>query len=354
MDYVEQRFVLDLTTFTRHSVLPEDAIGDVRVNMGDRVDIKQVVAHGTIPARYVIVEAAQQLRLKDPAELENYVTVDLRNAVDVGRTLAQHGRRVVSAPVTGLVSYIGQGRIILQETPELVEQEAGVNGRVIKVIPGRGVVVEATGTLIQGVWGNGKNRLGPLRVEPTIGLENITEDTLDIQYRGAVVVTRQPLRASGLAVMQEVAFAGIVAPSMDADLREQARQMDAAIMLTEGFGSARMNSTIFALLAALVNKQVTLDAAMGDRFSTQRPELVVNIAVRAGERPPAPQPTPLKVGANVLVTRDPHAGVGGRVVDLPKPPQLIDNGLRVFCAVVELNTGGTVNIPLANLEVYGK
>ena len=53
------------------------------------------------------------------------------------------------------------------------------------------------------------------------------------------------------------------------------------------------------------------------------------------------------------MTRDPYQGVLGTVVELPYNPLLLDNGLCVKCAVVELMAGEYVHIPLANLELGG-
>lgn len=358
MNYPEQRYVMQMTTFTRQSVLPEEAIGSVseKVMPGARVDIKDIVARGTVPSRYKVIDAVRQLGLKDPSQLFECLQVEVGALVDAGRPLAAKGRRVITAPLTGIVAYCGQGRIVMQETPEVIDQTAGVAGQVIKVVEGRGVVIESAGALVQGVWGNGSSAIGVLHVEPEDGIEGIHGDQFDIQYRGAIVVTRRPLRISGLAVMDELDFGGIIAPSMDAALREVALVKSGAVMLTEGFGAARMNSTVFNLLNELANSKVlcVLDAALPDRFATRRPELVATRAVGRGERPAAPSITPLKVGMNVLITRDPHAGQTGRVSDLPKTPYLLENGLRVLCARVELLTGGTVIVPLANLEVYGR
>jgi hypothetical protein len=57
---------------------------------------------------------------------------------------------------------------------------------------------------------------------------------------------------------------------------------------------------------------------------------------------------------DVRLTRSPHIGSIGKIADLPKTPQMLDNGLRVPCAQVDLVTGERVMAPLANLEVFGK
>lgn len=359
--YPEQRHVIGMATIRRERLLPEDAIGSVETREGERVDLRTIVAQGTIPTRYIIIEAAHILSLKDSDDLAEYLLVEKGEAVEANEVLASRaksadrGKRVF-APATGVIAYIDQGRIILQETPELIDLEAGVNGQIIAVRPGRGVVIETIGALIQGVWGNGKSVIGTLRMEPEEGLENIFADQIDIQYRGAIVVTKRPLKATGLLVMENQEFGGIVAPGMDADLYEDAHRVSGAILITEGFGAARFSSIVASLLSDLSGRQATLDALMPNRWERQRPELVINLpATRAGERPPAPNlALTLRPGMTVRLTRPPYAGQIGQVSNLPKTPHLLDNGLRVPCAQVELVAGGTAFVPLANLEVLGR
>jgi hypothetical protein len=56
----------------------------------------------------------------------------------------------------------------------------------------------------------------------------------------------------------------------------------------------------------------------------------------------------------IRLKRDPNMGTTGKIVDLPESPILLDNGLRVMAAQVQLVTGETMFVPLANLEVLGR
>lgn len=352
----DQRFVTPLTLVRRRVLLPEDALGTVSVRDGQRVDPRDVVVQGVLPSRHVILEGADYFGLKKRENLASLLLVDIGDAVDVRQPVAgksaTRGKRLFS-PVRGLLVAVNDGRVIIQEMPELVKLEAGVRGRVVEIIPGRGVVIETPGALVQGVWGNDRRTLATLRIEPDDGLENITADALEMQYVGAVVVTRRPLKAIGLTVMQDQGFSGIIAPSMDADLREQVLKLDAPVLLTEGFGSAQMGSAVYNLLAEFDRRQVVLDAVTPTRANTRRPEVIIPVAVE--QRPAGANPmVMLRKGTEVRIVRAPHLGATGRIVDLPKTPYLLDNGLRTHAAQVELVTGETVPVPLANLEYYGK
>jgi hypothetical protein len=59
----------------------------------------------------------------------------------------------------------------------------------------------------------------------------------------------------------------------------------------------------------------------------------------------------MKAGVQVRALRAPHLGKVGTVVDLPARPQRIESGARLPVAVVDLDDGKQVSIPLANLEL---
>lgn len=358
MVFAAQRHVIDVSLIRRDFLLPEGAIGSVEAQMRQRVDLRDVVARGTVPARHVMVDVVRFFRLRRPQQASGLILVEVGDKVEKGQALAgkdaARGKRLFS-PVTGVVAYSGEGRLVLQETPDMIDLQAGVQGEVVAVQAGRGVTIEAVGALVQGVWGNNRRVIGTLRVEPADGLEAIFGDQLNMAYRGALVVTRRSVKATGLMIAGEQGLAGIIAPSMDADLRDLALQAEVGLLLTEGFGDIRMGSTVAALLESLNGRQATLDATLPDRLDTRRPEVIVNIAVRADARPTAPdEAQTLRRGLAVRLTNAPYAGFAGQIIDLPKTPTLLDNGLRVLCAKVQLFTGEQVSVPVANLEYFGK
>lgn len=356
--FPDQRHALTLTTIRRERLLPHEALGEVEAREGERLDLRDVVARGPLPTRYRILEAAAFFGLKRPSDLNKLLLVAEGDAVEAGQPLAGkakgRGRRLLS-PFAGEVAHIGEGRIIVAEAPDVVELEAGLSGTVIEVRERRGIVIETTGAVLQGVWGNGKVSVGPLIMEPDGGLENLVASAIDIQYRGAILVTRTTLTAAGLQATEAMNLAGVVAPSMSPRLLDAARGQAAAILLTEGFGNMRMSGYNVNFLDGLAGKQATLDGVQPDRLEARRPELVVNVPTRASERPPEPNAnTAVRAGTTVRLTRGDSAGQVGQVIHLPKTPYSLENGLRLLCVQVQLAAGGTVFVPLANLEVIGQ
>lgn len=356
--YPEQRYYSKLTVIRRDVMLPDEAAGVIDTFKDKRVDIRDVVARGVTPGHHIILDALAYFGLRKVESLEPLLRVEEGDIIDEVTLLVgkypNRGKRLYS-PVPGRVAQIAEGRIIIEQLSDVVTMEAGLKGRVTRVIGDRGVTIEGAGALLQGVWGNGRRVIASLHMEPREGLESLSADEFDVKYPGSVVVMRQPITPRTLRVAAEVGLAGIVAPSMDAALRPRAWDAEHPIMLTEGFGSMGLSRSAQALLAEFDGAQVTLDADQGQRWENRRPELIANLTQRGSQNPPRPNiMLTLRTGQMVRITRQPHIGETGKVVNLPKSPVLLDNGLRVPCAQVELTAGETLYVPLANLEVLGR
>ncbi len=360
--FPEHRHMIGVSLIQRDRTLPDGVDGKTERPKNARVSVKDVVARGNRPAPYVVVDAARELRLRRPERLARKLVVDVGETVQRGQLLAgklgrrgrpRKGKSVIS-PENGTVINIGGGLIVIQETQESVAIESGLNGTIIAVSDRHGVVIETYAAVLQGVWGNGKRGLGVLRVEPTDGLESIYGDSVNDQFRGAIVFSRRSLKATTLDIIDSQGFAGVIAPSMDANLIDDAKNTRAAIMLTDGFGAGRINPSFFQFLSEMDGKQVMLDAVTPSTEMLNRPEAIITVPLTGSERPVSMNTNILlRAGMTVNVVRGDGTTVTGRVNDLPNTPVMLDNGLRVAGAVVQLATGETLNVPLANLEVYG-
>lgn len=355
--YPEHRHLLEKTAIRRERLLPDDVGGEVVVSSGARVALRDVVARGGAPAPFALIDAAKHFGLKDPEKLYDLLEVRIGEQVIEGDLLAgengRRGKRLYS-PISGHVVEITQGHIILQESVPAIELEAGLNGSVISIRKGRGVLIEAYGAVLQGMWGNNRRGIGTIRFEPSDGIESLYKDMIETNYRGIVIVTRRPLRLSSFSVIEDRGFSAVIAPSMEPDLIEEALDSVSAILLTEGFGSQRMSNTNAQFLEELQGRQATVDAVLPTLLESRRPEVVITVPLQPGERPLAPNLNAvMQVGSAVRLAGGEAAGMVGHVLSLPKDPILLENGLYVPCALVELVTGEKVHIPLANIEVSG-
>lgn len=364
--YPTHRILLEDTRIVRKHTLPSGVIGDVLVEMSDTVAPNQLLVSGTRPSDYRIIDIAAPLKIdpENEEKIKKVLAVEVGQEIEAGTKLVNVRRSRLVAPDDARVLLIEQGLVILQVTPEVIEVHAGFRGIVTAIEPRRGVTVEAQGTLLQCAWGNGQYSIAGYEFEPgtrfsgiksdKTGLEDLMNDDLTLSpYRGKVVILMRPLREIDFEVVKNQELAGIVAPSAPVNLRKKAMQLKVPVILTEGFGNMPATMRLYELLLEKRGNQAVFDATAPDSRHNTRPEMIIPVGMARQEKQRPKTTTPLSVGMLVHVRRAPHMGRLGEITGLPELPMKIENGLRVLCAQVKLQTGERVIVPLANLDAVG-
>jgi len=329
--------------------------GEVTVRHGAQVDPTEVVARVHQTQDFRIVDVARGLRVPR-AQASRFVRKKVGEIVEADEILAERGGfffgREVRAPVKGVVVAVGNGRALLEVAPELIEVLAYLKGTVTAVMPGQGVVIETAGAIAQGTWGCGGEAFGVLRVVAERPDEPLRAKAIDVSCHGAIVVGGGWIDATAFDQAQQLQVRGLIAGSMDGELRAQAEAMPFPVILTEGFGRAPMAEPIFALLRGQTGREASINAVTRARFGVTRPEILIPLPVESRPSPPPPAGAPLKVGARVRVVRPPYLSAVGIVSAIVSKAQRIESGARLRGAEVDLGGEiGVVFVPYVNLEL---
>ncbi len=358
--YPELTVIQGFTTVVRTRKLPPHAIADApQVVLNEPVDAVQTVLVGEILGDYHIIDVAAELKIKNPTpqRMDEILRVEEGMRVQFGQEIARTGKgrrtRVLYAPVDGVVTAILDHRLVLQEARQALELKARIPGQV-SAADTHQVTITGRGALIQCAWGNGGYAYRAYRFLPPDGFAGLSKmDPRISEYRNVVIISPAPLNIGDLMVARQQNVAGVVAPSMSADLREFAMQLTFPVLLTEGFGHRRPTTLIYRLLQENMGRQAAFDAVQPERWADDRPEIMIPLPAE-GMAPPAPSPDQaLLVGTQVRITRAPGDGLVGTIEALPQTPLVLENGLRVPCAQVRLSADRVVPVPLANLELLG-
>ncbi len=357
--YPETTVVRGLVRIHRERKLPPQAVPrqNTHMHVGMPVEAMNIVLQGDLLKDYRIIDVGDFFNTHDPERLAGIIQVEAGQSVKVGEELARRGRgrrgKVLKSPSAGIVTQIERGRIVLQLAEETLEIPSKIQGEV-EAATGNAVQVMGSGALIQCAWGNGGFCYGVYRFLPEEGFVSLSKlDVRISEYRQTVLISPYPVSKGDLLVAQQQEAAGVVAPSMPSDLRKFAMQLKFPVLLTEGFGQRRPTAAIYNLLQTNVGRQATFDAVIPDRWSWNRPEILIPLP-SGGMTPPVPAvDQPLEVGAQVRAVRAPWDGLMGEVAELPASAQVIENGLRLPCAKVRFANGRTGLVPLANLELLG-
>ena len=342
--------VLPMTRIRRHRLLP--ITGKVLVRKGQTVSALEVIGEANQNPKHVLLDITRGLGV-------NFYEVDQhiqRNAGDIvaeGDILAGPvgwGKRVVRAPSSGRIILSGRGKMLLEEESPPQQVLAGLPGEVISLIPGRGAVVESTGAIVQGVWGNDQIDAGMLRILIKKVEDILTVEQLDIDLRGSVVFggycgDEQVLRAAA-----ELPLKGLILSSLSATLIPVARETPLPIIVVEGFGLLPMNSSAFNLLVTSESREIAINAESLDPYTGQRPEAFISLPVNQVVHEPK-DATIFSPGQKVRITRAPYQSQIGTLMSLKPGLEVLPNGIKAQAAEIELESSIRVKLPLANLEV---
>ncbi len=370
-------------------------LGEVLVEVGAWVSPRAIVAQAALPGILQTVKVAASLGI-DPTEIGETLLVKVGDTVERGQVIARSSalwglvKSEAKASATGTVELIskvtGNVGIRLPSTPITID--AYVPGWVAEVLPGEGVVIRASGALIQGIFGVGGERLAPLVLAVKSPEDVLEAEALTEAHQGKIVVGGSRVTTLALQRAGEVGALGIVAGGIiDTDLKDFLgydigvaitghEDLPFSLVLTEGFGEISMAKKTFELLAGLEGRVASLCGATQIRAGVIRPEIIVaDEAPGSGEMgssewaseapvPPIPHsplptlpfppdPHSLDIGVAIRLIREPYFGVLATVHALPPALTVIGSGARVRVLQVRLPDGTIAIIPRSNVELVG-
>jgi len=342
--------ILAGTTIRRARTLPVN--GRVLVRRGQSVNPSDVVAEAIISPVHMLLDIARGL---DTSEIQADQLLQCKAGDEVGEgdILAGRlgmGRRVVRAPHAGRVMMAGSGQVLLQLDTQPFELKAGYTGLVADLIDERGVMIETTGALIQGVWGNGKSNYGLLSMQAPTPDAILTPGQIDVSLRGMVIFGGICENENTLLAAEELTVRGMILSSMEAGLAPLALSLNYPIILLEGFGHIPLNPQAFRLLFTSERREAAVNAEQWNRLTGVRPEVLLAIPALTATELPA-EDAAFNVGQTVRVVSRPHQGKVGILAMVHPAPVSLPSGLRVLAGDVRLENGDILLVPLANLEI---
>ena len=96
-----------------------------------------------------------------------------------------------------------------------------------------------------------------------------------------------------------------------------------------------------------------MNGATQIRAGVMRPEIIISLTAdeKAHEVEPEHPAGLLEIGRPVRIIRDPYFGLIGAVSGLPAELQVLDSGSKARVLEVTFNSGESVTIPRANVEL---
>lgn len=298
------------------------------------------------------------------SELQGVLRVRVGTRVFPGQPLAATvglNQKVLVSPVFGKVTAIEQGCIMIVPLQVQTRLPAYLQGRVAKVIPGRGVSVRAVATVLAGQYGVGGEQGGQLLImaEPN---QTLAASEANEGWRGKVVVAGQ---TADLALLQAAAQVGCAAlvighlsfSTLTAFLGKAGtpgltgnEEIEMTVISTERFRPASMRAETWNALRSLEGRYASVNGTTQIRAGVARPEIVVCEAVWPEQLPAVdPMVSSLHVNDWVRLLRNPWRDHVGRIVALPSERERLATGSEVQVAVVAVDCCQVI-VPVANLS----
>jgi hypothetical protein len=342
--------ILPLTVIRKDRVLPIP--GRVVVRQGQKVAPRDVIAEANLAPEHVLLNIARSLSVSvDQADsLIQCVTGDDVNQGDVIAGPVGLTRRVVRARVNGQIMLAGEGQVLIQVDKTPYELQAGISGTISQLIPTRGAVVETTGALIQGFWGNGRFDFGLLQSKLENPEDILNTENINMSLRGTIVLGGHCMDISVLQKAADAPIRGLVLSSMSSHLISAAKVMSYPILVLEGFGKLPLNPISYNLLTTHQNREISVNAEPLDLYKGQRPEVIIPLPSSREMDLPMPLEE-FSEGQRVRILRAPYQARTGTLELLYNEPVEFPSGIRTPGAQIGLEDGESIKVPLANLEV---
>lgn len=342
--------MLPLTTILRRRILPVP--GKVLARLNQKVLASEVVAEAEFAREHALLDVARGFGIP-AAVADRLIRCKQGDRLAEGTIIAEKPgliRRTIRTPRSGRVIVVGNGQVLLEVGETGMELRAGAPGIVIEIIPDRGVVIQTTGALVQGVWGNGRTDTGVMLSLLEQPSDVLSVGQLDVSLRGSVLLAGHCRDGEVLRGAAELRIRGLILASLMPSLLPLASQMPYPILVIDGFGNLPMNAVAFKLLTTNAKREVAVSAEGYDRYAGIRPEVIIPLPV-SQELPFAPEFETFAPNQQVRLRRAPHLGEIATLVNVLPGLTALPIGLRVPAAEVRLQTGEHLVVPLVNLEV---
>jgi len=367
--YVPGLRVSESTTIRRERILPLK--GTVVVEEGQAVLAEDVVARTALPGPVKTLNVVNLLGI-DQSQIDDFMLKKAGDSFEKGEAIAQNKpflgisflQSKIIAEFDGTVDTVSDitGQVILRHPPRLVEIHAYFDGKVVEVRPEEGVVVEATGSFIQGIFGIGGETNGILEVAVDGPGDVLDEDRIKAEHHNKILAGGRLFTAKAFKRAREVGVRGVIAGGFhDNDLKDILgydlgvaitghEEKGLSLVMTEGFGEIRMAQKTFDLLKQREGSKTSISGATQIRAGVIRPEVIIP-GGGAGADAQAANADHSAEGATVRCIRDPYFGRLGKITRMIPELQVVQSETKVRVLEVEFDDGSRAIIPRANIEM---
>lgn len=357
------------TTVIKERILP--ILGDVLVKEGEIVNYDTIIARAQSRGEPIVLKVAYDLNV-EPDELENFMIKKVGEKVEENELLAQYKaffgliNRLVNSPITGIITSISNttGHVIIEKLPVQVLVKAYISGKVTKIIPNKGVIVETLhAAFIQGIFGLGGETHGKIKMAVKSNDEVLTEEHILPDDKGMILIggsliTIEALRMAIKTGVSCIVAGGLYHKDIMSLMGEEIgvaitgeEDLGITLIITEGFGKMNMSQRTFNLFKHYNGYLASVNGTTQIRAGVLRPEIIIPHQESFEKVTADELISGMIPGTSVRIIRQPFFGAIGKVASLPVELKEIETRSHVRVLNVEIDNGEIVTVPRANVEI---
>lgn len=335
--------------------------GTIYAKLGDMVKPETVVGEAKVSAGRRVFDVAQELGVHGH-QVVKYLHRTIGARVYEGDVVAEapamfgFKKRQFISPIDGVIQQVDEqsGQLTMQFAPVTFRLPAGVRGEVAQIVPDEAVFVKTRASILFGTFGSGKMREGALRLvaEPT---QVIQSQAIDSRLAGYVIgggsgITRDALNRALAVGVKAIITGGMTAHELLAISGELNGREDIglSLIISSGLGVRPMDSQTYAFLEAHQEQQV---------FVLPQEKRVVIPLPWDNQMKVEPLPAgseayvEVESGDRVRVLAGRWMGEVAELIGVGEVETIEGTRLRARHCLLRLNSGDTIKVPLANLEI---
>ena len=360
--------VLESVSLQRDRRLPLS--GKILVSQGDNVSAEQVVMKTDMPGRADMMNIVSMLGCL-PNEIEKYMKKKQGDSIKTHELIAESSsffglfKTRIESPIDGTIESISPvtGQLTLRGKPIPVEVKAYIDGTILSTDGKEHVIVETTGSFIQGIFGVGGETCGNIEIAVESSDTPLTIDSLSENHKDKIVVGGSYVTYDVLMRAKEIGIKAIIVGGFDdSDLKKflgfdlgvaitGQEKLGLTLIITEGFGEIPMAEKTFNLLRKFSGMRASVNGATQIRAGVMRPEIIIPLQNADKTTDESKTKLVLEVGKSVRVIREPFFGRLGIIKSLPAELTKLPTESMARVLEVEFENGERAVIPRANVEV---
>lgn len=344
--------------------------GEVLVKEGEHITPDTIIARAMLPGPLQTLKLSEKLGI-EARDVPGIVQIKAGDTVEKGQLIAETKglfgmfKSSVTSDYTGTIEQISEvtGNALVREAPIPVDVTGYIHGFIAQVLPEEGAVVETRCAMVQGIFGVGGERHGPIRIAVAGPHETLDAQHIQESDRGKILVGGSGVTFAALQKASDLGVIGLIAGGVkDSDLIKflgfdigvaitGQENIGVTLLVTEGFGFLNMASRTFQLLKSLEGKEASLNGATQIRAGVIRPEIIVPLGSDVATSHAKKEAFLLELGTAIRVIREPYFGRLGSVTGLPHQLVALESGTEVRVLNAKLDNGEEVTVPRANVEI---